>query len=113
MALIQCPECTNTVSNTAAACPKCGAPIALAASEHRSIGTPVSTIQQTSKRLKTHAIFSTLFWLVGLIWIIGAMASASNSPEAPEAGVGIPILLLIIGMIWYFVTKFRIWWHHK
>ena len=27
MALIKCPECTNEVSTSAAACPKCGAPI--------------------------------------------------------------------------------------
>lgn len=27
MALIQCPECKNTVSDTAKACPTCGAPI--------------------------------------------------------------------------------------
>ena len=109
MALIQCPECSNTVSNTAAACPHCGAPIALAAAERVAIGTPLATIQETSKRLKVHILFAALFWWVGVIWVIVAM----NSGEAPSASTGIAFLLLFVGAIWYFTTKIRIWWHHK
>lgn len=39
MPLIQCPECSNSVSNTAAACPHCGAPVARAATVRDAIGT--------------------------------------------------------------------------
>lgn len=28
MALVQCKECNNKISNTATACPQCGAPVA-------------------------------------------------------------------------------------
>ena len=109
MALIQCPECSNTVSNTAAACPHCGAPIALAAAERVAIGTPVSTVQETSKRLKVHILYSALFWWVGVVWVIVAM----NAAEGPSASAAVGFLLLFVGAIWYFATKFRIWWHHK
>ena len=108
MALINCPECENQVSNTAVACPKCGAPIA-GALEASAAGAALTTIQETSKRLKLHIIFSSLFFLVGVIWVIGSVNSASASGEPSP----IPGLLIFIGLIWYIVTRFRIWWHHK
>ncbi len=42
MALIKCPECTNEVSTSAAACPKCGAPIH---SINESIEIPKGKVQ--------------------------------------------------------------------
>jgi hypothetical protein len=29
-----------------------------------------------------------------------------------EAGK-FPILLIVFGIGWYFITRLRIWWHHK
>ena len=71
MALIQCGECDNQVSDKAACCPKCGAPISTA-HEIQAIGTPTSTIQETSKRLKTHSLIATIMIIVGFIWLIGS-----------------------------------------
>lgn len=105
MALVKCPECGTQVSTAASACPKCGAPIATP-----GIGTPLSTIQQTSKRLKVHIIFSSLAFWIGLIWFLVAINSESQPPSAPSP---IPVFLFLIGAIWFLVTKFRIWWHHK
>ncbi len=42
MALIKCPECTNEVSTSAAACPKCGASIH---SRNESIEIPKGKVQ--------------------------------------------------------------------
>jgi len=102
MVLINCPECSNQVSTAAASCPKCGAPIA-----SQSIGTPLATIQQTSKQLKVHIIFSSLAFWIGLFWFIFALASEQQTSSI------IAIILLIVGMVWYLATKIRIWWHHK
>ena len=99
MALIQCPECSNTVSNTAAACPHCGAPVA----------PPIATIQETSKRLKVHIFVAALFGWVGGVWLIVAWNTSAVSADS----IGVALLLLVVGALWYFVTKIRIWWHHK
>lgn len=104
MALVKCPECGTQVSTAASACPKCGAPIATS-----GIGTPLSTIQQTSKRLKVHIIFSSLAFWFGLIWLLIAINSDSPTPSTSP----IPVLLIIIGLVWFLITKLRIWWHHK
>lgn len=109
MALIQCSECNNTVSNKAVACPHCGAPVARAATEYAAIGTRVSTVQETSKRLKLNILFSALFWWTGFIWLMVEL----NSVEGPSRSIAIAGLLLFVGGVWYLITKFRIWWHHK
>ena len=50
MALINCPECNNKVSDAAPTCPKCGAPIA-GAKEGKPAGVQRTTFQETAKRL--------------------------------------------------------------
>ena len=104
MALIKCEECGNQVSTAATACPKCGNPIG-----SEGIGTPLTTTQLTSKRLKIHIIFSALAFWIGLIWFICGFAADQNNPSPSPVAV----ILLIVGMVWYIITKIRIWWHHK
>ncbi|MGD9930375.1 MAG: zinc-ribbon domain-containing protein [Mangrovibacterium sp.] len=79
MALIKCPECGNLVSSSATACPKYGAPVA-----SPGIGTPLSTIQQTSKRLKVHIILSSLAFGIGLIWYC---SDESENPTEDSNGL--------------------------
>lgn len=108
MALISCPECNNQVSSTAATCPQCGAPIAEAVGS-KAAGTPLTTVQETSKKLKIHIIFSSIVFWVGVIWLFVGINDAKQGAGQPV----IPVSLLFVGLVWYMVTKFRIWWHHK
>ena len=55
MALMNCPECDREVSTNAASCPGCGTPIA-GAIESRAAGAPLTTIQETSKKLKKQTL---------------------------------------------------------
>lgn len=106
MALITCPECATSVSNKAAACPSCGAPIAGAAVS-AEVGVNLTTTQETSKSLKARILlFSAMFWL-GCWWLV--VASQSGSP----AGIAVPVVLSSIGFFGYIVTKAMVWWHHK
>lgn len=61
----------------------------------------MTTIQLTSKKLKLHGL------LAGLC-IIGGFFGAGISPENGAISAGI----LLVGMVWYVVTKIRIWWNH-
>lgn len=108
MALVSCPECKHQVSNTAAACPQCGAPVA-EASGSKAAGVPLTTIQETSKKLKLNIVFSsTLFW-IGLVWAF-AINNAADQNVEPSV---IPSFFVLVGIVWYLITRFRIWWHHK
>ena len=105
MALINCSECNHEVSDKAEACPKCGAPIA-GAKESVAAGTQIKTIQETSKKFKLQTLISVSLIIIGVIWVIPMV-------NAPQSNPTIPILLICIGLIWYIVNRFRIWWHHK
>jgi uncharacterized OB-fold protein len=106
MALIKCPECGNQVSNTAATCPHCGAPVAAAAIEAKHAGAPLTTVQETSKKLKIQIIIASVFFWVGVVWIF--VEIRDNKPATL-----VPVILVLLGMVWYLVTRFRVWWHHK
>lgn len=107
MALINCPECSKQISDQAQSCVNCGVAIA-SARESSGSGTHLTTTQETSKRLKGHTIFSVLLFFVGL-------SAQMSSPEvAPGDTVPIwPPTMMALGLFWYLVTRFRIWWHHK
>ena len=105
MALNPCKECGNQVSSAALTCPKCGHPV----------NQTFTTIQQTSKSLKRHILFSVLAFWGGLIL---AFLIVAHNPQAAQNGTPPPTfciatIFILGGFIWYWVTKFRIWWNHK
>lgn len=102
MALIECPDCKKSVSDRAPACPQCGAPIATSA-EQRSIGTPVVTIQGTSKRLKGQLLLAVALGVAGIFMFYGGDRDSS----------GFGLILLLVGSIWGLIARLRIWWHHE
>ncbi len=108
MALMNCPECNNQVSSTAASCPHCGAPIAEAIGR-KAPGAPLTTIQGTSKRLKLHVILSSIVFWIGVVWLIVGI----NTAKEGEQSSAVPVIFLLVGVVWYVVTRYRIWWHHK
>lgn len=106
MALIKCNECGNEVSDKAMSCPKCGAPIA-SAQETKAAGTQIKTVQETSKKFKLQSILSVLLIIIGFV-MLSATGGVSNS----EPSI-FPVLFIAVGLIWFLVNRFRIWWHHK
>ena len=106
MALINCSECNHEVSDKAESCPKCGAPIATAR-ETIAAGAKIRTVQETSKKFKLQTLISASLIIIGFVWVIGA----ANTPQSEPSSI--PALIIFIGLIWYVVNRFRIWWHHK
>jgi lipoprotein signal peptidase len=105
MALINCNECSNKVSDKAPSCPKCGSPIANI-QETIAAGVSLSTVQETSKKFKLQSLISALMIIVGVVL---SVINAKNGQEIS----GISILLITSGFIWNIINRIRIWWHHK
>ena len=105
MALIKCPECTKEISDKAPTCPGCGCPIT-SAKIHEEVGVNLSTVQLTSKSLKIELILSTFFFLISVIWLFAMITN--KSPFNPT-----PLVSMLLSFCWYYMTKIRIWWHHK
>ena len=106
MALMKCGECGRDVSDKAAACPNCGAPIvatvaAMSGSAvplvHRE--APVVPIEQTGKAYKSQMLGGAVLVCVGILAAIGG---------SPTAGV----LMLLGGVVLYFVGRIGAWWNH-
>ena len=110
MPLMSCPECAKEVSDKAPSCPNCGVPIA-SAIETQAAGAQLTTVQETSKKLKLHTLFSVGLIFLGIIWMFGAMAEGGAEPST--LSVVLPPFLIIAGFVWFIVTRFKIWWHHK
>jgi len=108
MALIRCPECNREISSSAVTCPGCGIPIASAA-DTLATGSPLTTIQETSKRFKIHIIGAWIVFIVGWIMVFRSVKDIQAGAE-PTA---LPGLMVFAGFAWWVVTKIRIWWHHR
>ena len=106
MALVACPECAREVSDKAQNCPGCGVSIS-DAKETAAAGARLHTVQETSKRLKLHQLLSIAALVIGAVWMFAGMGDEASEPSGGAA------LLATAGLIWYIVTRFRIWWHHK
>ena len=105
MALIKCSECGREVSDKASACLGCGAPITAAGA-----GTPIQTIQKTSKRLKAQSLMAgVLVAFSGIVVILSSFAVSEAHSPMPT----FPIILFMAGVIWYVTVKVRTWWHHE
>lgn len=108
MALISCNECNTQVSSNAESCPKCGNPIALA-KVVKATGNHIKTVEETSKNLKLHTLLSLSTMVIGLIWLVYIK---SNYQEIPSFA-GIPFIMMVVSVLWYLITRIRIWWNHK
>lgn len=101
MALINCGECGNQVSDKAVACPRCGNPIALL-----SVPAPVTvtdasviTTQSTGKGPKVAQLVG------GLMFAFGFVAAFSGALETGGSVAGLGLLLYVGG-------RFTAWWGH-
>ena len=109
MALRECFECGNSVSTKAISCPHCGAPVS-GARESRAAGAPLTTVQETSKKFKLHTLLAltAFFGAIGWMVVLSAQVGGADPGEFTR-----PIWLLVAGVVWYAITRVRIWWHHR
>jgi uncharacterized membrane protein YvbJ len=107
MAMIECSECGKAVSDKAANCPGCGAPIATDREAYGSGVDHLTTTQGTSKRLKLQSVFAVLLMIFG-----GCMVYVTASVDASDPSMA-GAWMFFIGLVWYIATRVRIWWHHS
>lgn len=102
MTLIKCPECEKEVSDKAKECPKCAYPI-----KQKKDKKEVQTIQQTKKEYKKQMLLAVP------VIIIGGVILLTSSVSDASTGKILGVIITLSGIIWCFVIKTQIWWHHK
>lgn len=95
MALISCKECNTDISDKAATCPKCGAPVKMPGLK----SGPVVTTEQTGKKYKA-------LQLAGAIMILAGVVSCT-ALDPRSAG-----WLIIAGLLLYIGARIGAWWNH-
>jgi hypothetical protein len=106
MALISCPECNQSISERAVACPHCGNPMARAlpelATAHVSVTEEsVVTTQATGKGPKTVQVIGAMMIVVG---VVACVANPASSVGA--AGFS------LLGLLVWLAGRFSAWWRH-
>lgn len=87
MALIKCGECGREVSDKAAACPQCGAPVASA------LPPPAPAVIPPPPKKKSNHIgcLPTTIVIIATLWLVGKCSSSGTTPSAPAAGPAAPV----------------------
>lgn len=95
MALISCKECNTEISDKAAVCPKCGAPVEVTGLQ----AGPVVITEQTGKKYKA-------LQLAGVIMILaGVVSCAGHDPKSAS-------WLFLFGLVLYVWARVGAWWNH-
>jgi len=81
MALIQCPECSKEISDTAKSCPNCGFPVA---EKRQKEGKPSVTAAPVSAQKKSGLPKKALI-VIGAILVLGVIGSIMKSPDEKTA----------------------------
>ena len=97
MAMIQCPECGKSISDTAVSCPNCGY-------------QPINTNTQYKKIIpgRGFGISSMVMGILGAIYGLSAFISAYTEPEYTRAFIIgttiLPILFAILALVFGLVA---------
>jgi uncharacterized membrane protein YdbT with pleckstrin-like domain len=70
MALIECSECKNAISDKAKACPQCGAPLSVSSAERALRTFTPSMLGQDAKRFFWLAVIAVLTCGLGLVLLV-------------------------------------------
>ncbi len=98
MALINCPDCSNSISDQAAACPHCGHPV------------KAIVIEATAKKWKKMQLVGSFLLIATLVLIVTKFTFVSNVGPVVTIVLG---LFFWAGLILYVYGRFKAWWHHR
>ena len=97
MALVQCPDCGQDVSTTAASCPRCGRP--------NSVGPETCshpTLRRQDKDLSGRDVVTYLVFVVVVTWLGGTLLTV-----VLESDLGFPIMFVVGLLGGYLTVKYQ------
>jgi hypothetical protein len=101
--MIRCRECGRMISDQAAACVGCGAPVSINEPESQIALTP----QPSNEPPLTRAQLRARTWGAALTFLVGLFACAYLGPHGSGSnriGAIVAALVLVVGFCWLLVT---------
>lgn len=111
MALIECPECKNQVSDKADACPKCGYPIQKHNMIDKDLFESGNTIDFTYKdepiyRAARVHFYATLGLILGILLLcFGILLLISKELIYGYISLGVGVILTVLSSIYLYIGK--------
>jgi hypothetical protein len=102
MTIIKCSECGRAISDKAAACVGCGAPVGAAGPPPAFNREPVyaDNVPLSPAQLRWRLALSTLTLVLGVV----AADAAGRHPAGAQVARTLAALLLIVGLCWFIVA---------
>lgn len=74
----------------------------------------VRTVQQTGKRFKANMLFGVFLILLGVVGIVVSVNAEvlDLGPDVKGPVALVSVLSILVGLIWWLVSRFAAWWHH-
>ena len=99
MAMITCSECGRSISDRAAACVGCGAPLASRTSMNLA-PAPSPGLPPTRRQIRWRLLLASLMLLSGVI----AARQAMHLPRYAHLASSAATALILVGLIWLLIT---------
>lgn len=107
MPMIKCQDCGNEISDRVPTCSECGARQVPTLTDVVGTDSNIEPGREASSGIKLHTLIAVLFIFVEVVWLV------VTPPSALDGVPAVPLLLIALGIFWYFVTRFNILGHHK
>jgi hypothetical protein len=99
MTMITCSECGRSISDRAAACIGCGAPLA-ARSSLALAPAPSADLPPTRRQIRWRLLFASLMLLGGVL----AARQALHLPRYAHLASSVATALILVGLVWLLIT---------
>jgi len=105
-----CQKCGKELDENSEFCKYCGNKIG--EGFQQEVVQKKVLVEETSKKYKKQLIYATLIGILGLL-----LAALDSQRFFDRGAIGffayIGLALLVAGIVWTIVVKFKIWWEHK
>jgi uncharacterized membrane protein YvbJ len=115
MAFEKCPKCEDEVLDNKYSCPACGyvkpenSEQKEQPGENDQPGESKITTENTSKSLQIQGVLAIVILIIGVLWFF---LTSDDYQQSEEVNI-VPLIMFIGGLVWYIVTRFRIWREHS
>jgi hypothetical protein len=99
MTMISCSECGRSISDRAAACVGCGAPLS-APSSIPLAPVPSTQLPPTRRQIRWRLLIASLMLVSGVI----AARQALHLPRYAHLASSVATALILVGLVWLLIT---------